>query len=164
MAEDSKYSELKEKTRGHRPRLQQAFGLFIFIIAACSRPAMPPARPAIPQRIISVVPSATEALFALGCGSRIIAVGDSDRITPEFGESPRIGGLLDPNIEKIIELKPDLVVTYGTQDLLQERLRALGIRLYPFTHSDVDRTLQFMLDLGTTVGAEDQAREIVGRI
>ena len=164
MAEDSKYRDLKGKARGHRPRLQFAFCLLVLIIASCSRPGAQPARPAIPQRIISVVPSATETLFSLGCGSRIIAVGEYDRVPPEFGERPRIGGLLDPNIEKIIELKPDLVVTYGTQDLLQGRLRALGIRLYPFMHGDVDHTLQFMLDLGATVGAEDQARDIVARI
>jgi iron complex transport system substrate-binding protein len=132
--------------------------------ASCGKPMPRPESPVIPQRIISVVPSATESLFALGLASRVIAVGDYDRVPSEFGEKPRIGGLLNPNIEKIIELKPDLVITYGSQDVLQERLRTIGIRLYPFTHGGIEQTLQFMLDLGATVGAQEKAYEIVARI
>jgi iron complex transport system substrate-binding protein len=118
----------------------------------------------IPTRIISVVPSATEMLFALGRGDRVIAIGDYDNFPPEVVNRPRIGGLLNPNIEKIIELKPDLVVTYGSQAALSARLQDLGVRLYPFSHGDIDRTLDYILDLGKTVGANEEAQQVVARI
>jgi iron complex transport system substrate-binding protein len=118
----------------------------------------------IPQRIISVVPSATEMLFAFGLTDRVIAVGDYDELPANARDKPRIGGLLNPNVERIIELKPDLVITYGTQDILRERMKGLGIRIYPYTSGSIDQTLNYMVELGRTVGAEDKARQIEKRI
>ena len=103
-------------------------------------------------------------LFAFGLADRIIAVGDYDELPPAYGDKPRIGGLLNPNIEKIIEFKPDLVITYGSQDILRDRMKELGIRIYPFTHGSISQTLDYMVALGRTVGAEDRAREIEQRI
>ena len=138
--------------------------LAALLVAACGRaPERPPA-PAIPQRIISVVPNATEILFALGVGDRVIAVGDYDKFPPEVETRPRIGGLLNPNIEKIIEMHPDMMVMYGSQDVLRERLGAVGIRLYPFSHGDVSQTLAYVEDLGRAVGREAAGKEIVARI
>jgi iron complex transport system substrate-binding protein len=133
-------------------------------LGSCTPPG--PSTPSlqIPQRIISVVPSATEMLFAFGLADRIIAVGDYDELPPGYKDKPRIGGLLNPNIEKIIEYKPDLVITYGSQDILRDRMKELGIRIYPFTHGSISQTLDYMVALGRTVGAEDKAREIEHRI
>src|SRR5262245_49321826 len=123
----------------------------LLVLPACAqeeRTGRPKAH--VPTRIISVVPSATEMLFALGVGDRVIAVGDYDRFPSEVESRPRIGGLLNPNIEKIIEMKPDLVLTYGSQDVLRDRLNAVGIRLYPFTHGGVEHTLDYIIELGKT--------------
>jgi iron complex transport system substrate-binding protein len=106
---------------------------------------------------------ATEMLFAFGLADRVIAVRDYDQLPP-IRDKPRIGGLLNPNIEKIIEYKPDLVITYGSQDILRDRMKELGIRIYPFTHGSITQTLDYMVALGRTVGAEDKAREIEQRI
>ena len=103
-------------------------------------------------------------LFAFGLADRIIAVGDYDDLPEGYKDKPRIGGLLNPNIEKIIEYKPDLVITYGSQDILRDRMKELGIRIYPFTHGSISQTLDYMVALGRTVGAEDKAREIENRI
>jgi len=103
-------------------------------------------------------------LFAFGLADRIIAVGDYDDLPAGYKDKPRIGGLLNPNIEKIIEYKPDLVITYGSQDILRDRMKELGIRIYPFTHGSISQTLDYMVALGRTVGAEDKAREIENRI
>jgi iron complex transport system substrate-binding protein len=137
----------------------------LLVLPACTQregSSEPKAR--VPKQIISVVPSATEMLFALGVGDRVIAVGDYDRFPPEVESKPRIGGLLNPNIEKIIEMKPDLVLTYGSQEALRLRLNAVGIRLYAFTHGDIEHTLDYIIELGKTVGEENRGREIVGRI
>ncbi len=128
---------------------------------SCTQEQQQPQPQATPRRIISVVPSATEMLFAFGAGERVIAVGDYDHFPPEVNAKERIGGLLNPNIEKIIELKPDLVIAYGSQDVLGERLEGLGIRLHPFTHGNVEHTLRYMLELGRTLQVEDAAQEVV---
>ena len=150
------------KTGAHRALLQLV--LVLLLIASCTQSSPQPETPSAPERIISVVPSATEMLLAFGIADRLIAVGDFDEVPSEFGEKPRVGGLLNPNVEKIIEYKPDLVITYGSQESLEQRLSALGIRFHPFTHGNVEQTLGYMQDLGNVVGREQQAGEIVARI
>ena len=103
-------------------------------------------------------------LLALGVADRVIAVGDYDEVPKEYGAKPRVGGLLNPNIEKIIEYKPDLVVTYGSQQVLEQRLADLGIRIHEYRHGNVDETLAYIENLGQVVGREDTAAEIVTRI
>src|SRR5207237_9761499 len=63
-----------------------------------------------PQRIISLVPATTEMLFVMGAGGRIAGVSDYDRFPPEVTKLPTIGGLIDPNVERLISLRPDLVI------------------------------------------------------
>ncbi len=62
-----------------------------------------------PRRIISLVPSATEMLFAMGAGPRVAAVSSYDRFPPEVERLPRVGALFDPDVERILSLRPDLV-------------------------------------------------------
>src|SRR4051812_34317526 len=68
-----------------------------------------------PQRIVSLIPAVTEMLFAIGGGSRIVGVSSYDRFPPDVQRIDRVGGLLDPNVERILSLRPDLVVVYATQ-------------------------------------------------
>src|SRR6059058_5507776 len=106
------------------------------LLASCTSPRQQ--QPSlVPQRIISVVPNVTETLFAYGLGDKVIGVGDYDEFPPEVKTKPRIGGLINPNIEKIIEMRPDLVITYGSQDVLRDRLQSVGIRMFPFSHGNV---------------------------
>lgn len=134
--------------------------LLLLVAVSCTAPSRDSV-PTVPQRIISVVPNATETLFAFGLGDKVIAVGDYDDFPPEVKKKPRIGGLLNPNIEKIIEMHPDLVVTYGSQGVLRETLQSVGIRLFPFSHGNVEHSLNYMLELGRVVGAEARAQQIV---
>ena len=134
----------------------------LFLLASCAAPR--PSSTGTPQRIISLVPNVTEMLFAFGLGDKVIGVGDYDQFPPEVEKKPRVGGLINPNIEKIIEMHPDLVITYGSQDVLRERLESAGIRMFPFSHGNVEHSLQYMLELGRVVGAESQAQRVVGDI
>ena len=99
-----------------------------------------------------------------GLGEKVIGVGDYDHFPAEVEKKPRVGGLINPDIEKIISMHPDLVITYGTQDVLQKNLQSVGIRMFPFVHGNVEQTLQFLLDLGHTTGADDRARQLVDEI
>ena len=60
----------------------------------------------------SLVPATTEMLFAMGAGDRLVGVGNYDTYPPETRRLPKLGGLLDPDVERLLALKPDLVVVY----------------------------------------------------
>src|SRR2546422_9072956 len=67
--------------------------------------------PVLPQRIVSLVPSLTEALFALGAGERLVGVTDYCTHPPEgVAQVTKVGGTKDPHLEAILQLAPDLVI------------------------------------------------------
>ena len=86
-----------------------------------------------PLRIVSLVPSLTETLFALGLGERVIGVTDYC-VHPASGVGglPRVGGTKNPSIERIAGLQPDLVLANREENTLRdvERLEALGLRVF----------------------------------
>ena len=71
--------------------------------------------PDYPTRIISLIPAVTEMLYAIGAGGKLVAVSSYDTFPPEVKRLPSVGALLDPNVERILSLRPDLVVVYGSQ-------------------------------------------------
>ena len=81
-----------------------------------------------PRRIVSTAPSVTELLFALGLGDRVVGVTRFCHYPPEVEKIARIGDYINPNIEAIASLKPDLVVVQQNPVHLSERLNALHLR------------------------------------
>ena len=97
-----------------------------------------------PQRIVSLLPSLTETVCALGACERLVGVDRYSNWPDRVKALPRMGGGLDPNLELIVAHKPDLVLLAGSTRGI-ERLQALGItvlRLEPRTHADVQRVLR----------------------
>lgn len=117
-----------------------------------------------PQRIVSLVPAVTEMIFELGAGGRVVGVSDFDRFPPEVEKLPRVGALLDPNVEEILHLEPDLVVTYGTQSALAARLDSIGIANLGFLSESIDETLAFMRKLGSALGIPRAGRDLAARL
>jgi len=78
------------------------------------------------QRVIVLTPSLTETLFALGLGDRVVGVGDYTTWPPEALTRPKLGGLFNPNLERIVTLKPDLAVLMPSEKDLGARLKPLG--------------------------------------
>jgi iron complex transport system substrate-binding protein len=93
--------------------------------ATAPAPAPAPATP--PRRIISLAPSLTETLFALGLGGRVIGVDDYSVWPPEVAKLPRLGGLFNPNLERCLSLHPDLAVLVPSEKDLAAKLGQLGI-------------------------------------
>ena len=115
-------------------------------------------------RIISIIPSATEMLFAMGAGDRVIAIGTYDRYPPEAQALPRVGALIDPNVEQILQLHPDLVVMYGTQTELKRRLERANIPAYPYEHKGLADITQTIRTLGLRVGVGAAANALATRL
>jgi iron complex transport system substrate-binding protein len=81
----------------------------------------------VPQRIVALAPNLTETLFALGLGDRVVGVGAFSTWPPEAAKKPRLGGLFDANLERIVSLKPDLAVLLPSEKDLADHLRPLGV-------------------------------------
>jgi iron complex transport system substrate-binding protein len=100
--------------------------------------------PQAPQRIVSLLPSLTETVCALGACQRLVGVDRYSNWPESIKTLPRVGGGIDPNIESIVALKPDLVLAAGSTRGA-DRLQALGLtvlRLEPRTHADAQRVLK----------------------
>jgi iron complex transport system substrate-binding protein len=96
-----------------------------------------------PQRIVSLLPSLTETVCALGLCARLVGVDRYSNYPDSVTRLPQLGGGLDANIEAIVVLKPDLVLM-ATSSRIGERLQSLGLKvlaLEPKTHADVQRVL-----------------------
>jgi iron complex transport system substrate-binding protein len=116
------------------------------------------------RRVISIIPATTEMLFAMGAGDRVIAIGSYDRFPPEAQKRPRVGALIDPNVEQILQMRPDLVVLYGTQTELKRRLERANISYYSYVHKGLSDITETIRSLGSRVGVDAGANALAGRI
>lgn len=119
---------------------------------------------AVPRRIVSLIPAATEMLFAFGGGSQVVAVSSFDTYPPEAKKLPSVGALLDPDVERILALKPDLVILYGSQTDLQQQLTRAGIAYYSYRHAGLADIMTTIRTLGTRTGHDRQAAELASGI
>ena len=141
--------------------------LIVFLVALGCTASLHGAQGSASQRstrIISLVPAVTEMLFAIGAGSQVVAVSSYDDFPPEVAALPRIGALLDPDVERILALRPDLVVTYGSQKELETQLGRAGIRAFSYRHGGIAGVMRTLRELGQATGhapeAERQTRAI----
>jgi iron complex transport system substrate-binding protein len=119
------------------------------------------AQPVGARRIVSLVPALTEMLFAIGAGSQVVGVGSFDAFPPEVTNLPRVGALLDPDVERILSLRPELVITYGSQTDLQTQFARAGVKTYSYRHGGIDTILQSMRELGDATGHRPDADRVV---
>jgi iron complex transport system substrate-binding protein len=113
--------------------------------------------PAIPQRIISLVPATTEMIYAMGAESRLVGVSSYDRFPPAAMQLPQVGGLIDPNTERILALRPDLVIVYATQEELIRRLERAGVSYYLYEHRALPDIMATIRSIGARIGAAARA-------
>ena len=109
-----------------------------------------------PQRIVSVLPSLTEMVCELGACERLVGVDRYSNHPERVRRLPKVGGGLDPNVESVAALRPD-VVLLGSSSPMAGRLEALGIRvvaLEPKTHADMRRVFGVLGTLLGVTGAE----------
>jgi len=117
-----------------------------------------------PERIVSVVPALTETLFAIGAGDDVVGVGTFDTHPPEVATRPRVGGLLDPDMEQIFALRPDLVVFHGSQHDQIEQVTRAGIDTFTYVHGGVDDTLTVIRRLGARTDRQADAEQLAASI
>lgn len=133
-----------------------AIAALLVAIAAAAQPA--------PQRIVSLVPAATEMLFAVGAGPQVVAVSSYDAFPPEVERLPRVGALLDPDLERILSLRPDMVVIYGSQRDLEQQLERSGVGVFRIVHGGIAEIETTMTALGARAGHGEETRREVDRL
>lgn len=135
----------------------------VLLLAALGGPARTAGAPP-PSRIVSVVPAVTEMLFAMGAGPQIAGVGSFVTYPPQVKKLPRVGGLLDPDLERILSLHPDLVVVYDTQTDLRRQLARAGIATYDYTHRGLADIFSTMRAVGARVGRPAAAERVAAGV
>jgi len=148
----------------HSTRLTRAvIAVLVAIVAIAARDAAPRAAEA-PKRIISLVPALTEMLFAIGSGPQVVGVSSFDDYPPEVKSLPRVGALVDPDMERILSLRPDLVIVYGSQTAVETQLTRAGIRAYNYRHAGLAGVFSTIRDLGNTVGRTRESEQVARQI
>jgi len=112
-----------------------------------------------PKRIISLAPSTTELLFAMGLGDSIVGVTSFCDYPEEAKKKPKIGGMSNPSLEAVLSSRPDIVVmtTDGNQKEFAARLRSLKIRTYVFRATRLADLPQGIRDMGAALGVQERA-------
>jgi iron complex transport system substrate-binding protein len=118
---------------------------------------------ASPQRIVSLVPSVTEILYALGAEHLLVGVTDFCDFPPEARRRPKVGGMVAPSLEAIIALRPDLVIATneGTREDTFTQLSRVGVPVYLVAAHHVADVTSLMRRLGELTGREAAAGPLV---
>lgn len=119
--------------------------------------------PSKPQRIISFLPSTTEILFALEQGDRVIAVTQWDNYPPDIKSKVEyiFSDALNPNLEQIINLKPDLIFLGPVSENIIANIRDLGIPVIVTNPQSLSDTYETILQIGTITDSQEQASNLV---
>lgn len=117
-----------------------------------------------PMRIVSLAPSNTEIVFALGAGKRLVGVTEYCNYPASAKQIEKVGGFANPNIEKIISLKPDIVLTGGTvlQDETLARLKDLNILVFHLDAKNITQVMENIDKTGTVLGEMTGAVIVTG--
>ncbi|MFB0559391.1 MAG: ABC transporter substrate-binding protein [Dehalococcoidales bacterium] len=154
-------------------------GLLFSMVAGCQRSFTPGTftddlgrevqLKSMPQRIVSLAPSHTEILFALGLGDRVVGVTRFCNYPEEAMQKEKIGGFADPDPDKIIALKPDLILAFGSLQksevaTLEERGQTV-FWLYPHSVKDVLESFERIGKLtGSYAAAQQLSKEVEEKI
>jgi iron complex transport system substrate-binding protein len=127
-----------------------AFSLFIAMLRAAE-----------PQRIVSLSPDLTEMIYAVGALNRVVAVSDYESYPPEAMKLPKLGGLLNPNLEKLTAMRPDLVILNdGQAPFLEEKLKDLGLHILRTSNKSLAEVYSSIVAIGRATGNEAQANRV----
>jgi iron complex transport system substrate-binding protein len=117
------------------------------------------------RRVVSLVPSGTETLVALGAGAQVVGRTRYDT-APDVAHLPSVGGGLDPSVEALLSLRPDLVVAWDADKSpgLRQRLEEVGVPVFALRTRDTTDVFRNVERLGHLVGRESAADQVAARI
>ena len=117
-----------------------------------------------PERIISLAPSTTEILFALGVGEQVVGVTRYCDYPCSASSIAKVGGYVDPNYEEIVTLKPDLVVLLTSHRDAKVELEKMNVRTLTVPHEEIEDIHEAIRIIGETCGKKDEAQALVDNL
>jgi iron complex transport system substrate-binding protein len=122
--------------------------------------------PAHPRRIISLAPSITETLFALGLDREIVGVTDFCNYPEAALSRPKVGSFISLSAERIVSLNPDLILATadGNRKESVDQLTRLGLPVYTVSPSNLDQTFRMIATIGRITGRDKEALALVHRL
>jgi cobalamin transport system substrate-binding protein len=141
-------------------------GLLVALLGGCPASGPSPERPGPERgpRVITPAPAVAELICALGAEDQLVGVSRYCAYPPQLSELPRVGGMIDPNLEAIVTLRPDLVLTQGTNHDLVELCRRQGYRTVDFRIETVGDVLEATTELGALLDRSAEAAAEVQRL
>lgn len=115
----------------------------------------------LPQRIIAIAPNSAEVICALGACDRIVGVSKFCVYPPQLLDRPKVGGLSDPDLERIAALRPDLLVMRGKNDALERLCEDLRIPVFKDETDTLPGIENCLTELGARLGLNEQAKSII---
>ena len=116
------------------------------------------------QRIVTLSPSINEIVFALGVGDDIVANTKYCDFPEESKNIPKIGGYSDISLEKILEVKPTVVIGQDYDEKLIQNLKALNIKILSYKTNTIEDIKNTILELGSLFKKEENAKQIISKI
>ncbi len=130
-----------------------------------SNPELPPSASAAScQRPFALAPSLVETLYALGLGPRVVGVGDYATWPPEVANKPRLGGLVDPRLETITTLHPDLGFLLPSERELGAKLETLGIAVRIVPNESLADAENALRTIGALCGVAERGAELAAQL
>lgn len=119
-----------------------------------------------PKRIISLAPNITETIYALKADSMLVGVTNYCDYPPEVKNKEKVGSMLDPNLEKITSLKPDLIIvtTEGNSKYTYLSLKNSGFKVYVTNPNDIDGIIRMIKNLGKILGKKSASENMANKI
>ncbi len=116
----------------------------------------------VPQRIVTLAPSITEIVYFLGLGDRVVGVTKYSSYPPDAARKPKVGSYVDLNVEMIVSLSPDLVISTadGNQPGVVDLLEKAGIPVFVVNPRDLRQVIRTVVEIGEVCGVPDKAREL----
>ncbi len=124
-----------------------------------------PKPPAQPKRVVTLAPSLTEMVLAVGEGARLVGVSRFDE-SPAVAKLPRVGGFIDPSVEAVVALRPDLVLVQPAPGNKRpvEKLAELGLPVLALPLHTVTDTLTALREVGAALGVPERGAALAADI
>jgi iron complex transport system substrate-binding protein len=148
---------MKSAIRTYVVLLSISIGSYTTLYANSDRP---------PQRVVSLSPNVTEIIYGLGAWDKIVGVTMYSDFPPEAKTIPKVGGWVNPNLEAIVKLKPDLVIFMTDQDsIFGDNIRKLGLNTLSIDSNNSIKDIQNSIrQLGKILQKEQEARDLAAKI
>ncbi|PIE02445.1 MAG: hypothetical protein CSA81_07210 [Acidobacteria bacterium] len=118
------------------------------------------AEKSLPRRVICINPAATEIFYAMGCEDMLVAVSDYCTYPAGTAQKAKIGGIINPNLEKISALKPELVILQGKNEVISNFCELKGIECLHLDLRNLNEIYQGITKLGQRLGCSDAANKL----